>query len=389
MKILHIISSSGMYGAEAVVLNLLRTLQEGPNRSLLGVFLNSQYPNTQLYDVAMAAGIESHTIACNGRLDRSVLERIRSLVRRVDADVVHTHGYKADVYAYLALRKETIALISTCHTWHDTDRSDRLYGAIDRYVLRNYDGVVAVSDEVKIRLLKAGVAKEKVRCIHNGIDLSPFDRSSAERHSARRPMVVGLACRLAPEKGIDLFLQMVGCVLAELPGTRFVIAGDGPDRPMLEGLIKKMRISASVDLLGRCEDMPGFFASVDILVSSSRTEGMPMVLLEAMATRLPIVATAVGAVPSVVRDGLTGILVPANDGAALTRAVVRLLRDGVLRKQFGDAARIWIAEGFSAERMTAEYLQLYHEVVHRDTDVANLPAGTATTFHTPDTAADC
>ncbi len=389
MKILHLISSSGMYGAEAVILNLLRTMQDGSDRGMLGVFLNSQYPNTQLYDAAKAAGIESHTIACKGRLDRSVLERIRSLVRQVGADVVHTHGYKADVYAYLALRKWGLALISTCHTWHDTDTSDRIYGVIDRCVLQNYDGVVAVSEEVKIRLLKAGVAKEKVRRIHNGIDLRPFDRSSAERNTADRPLLVGLACRLSPEKGVNLFLQMVGGVLAELPNTRFVIAGDGPDRQMLEGLIKKMGIRASVDLLGRCDDMPGFFASLDLLVSSSRTEGLPIVLLEAMAARLPIVATAVGAVPSVVRDGLTGILVPANDVTALTRAVVRMLRDEVLRRQFGDAARIWIAQGFSAERMTAEYLQLYHEVARRNTDLTNLPADTAVTCHTPDAAADC
>jgi glycosyltransferase involved in cell wall biosynthesis len=363
MKILHLISSAGMYGAEAVILNLLRTMQDGTDQGFLGVFLNSEHPNTQLYDAAVAAGIDAHTIACEGRLDRSVFEKIRSLVRRVGADVVHAHGYKADVYAYLALRKERIALISTCHTWHDTDTSDRIYGAIDRCVLRNYDGIVAVSEEVRIRLLKAGAAKEKVRYIQNGIDLRPFDGSSVERQSAERPMLVGLACRLAPEKGVDLFLQMACGVLAELPNTRFVIAGDGPERAKLEVLIGKMGLGARVDLLGRCEDMPRFFASIDILVSPSRSEGLPMVLLEAMAARLPIVATAVGAVPSVVQDNLTGLLVPASDVSSLARGVIRLLSDRVLRREIGDAAQALIAQEFSAERMTAEYSQLYQEIV--------------------------
>jgi glycosyltransferase involved in cell wall biosynthesis len=394
VKILHLISSGGMYGAEAVILNLLRTLQEGPHRSVLGVFLNSPHPNTQLYDAATAAGIECHTIACKGRIDRSAFEAIRGLVRTVNADVVHAHGYKADVYAYLALKKEG-KLISTCHTWHDTDLSDRIYGAIDRRVLRNYRGVVAVSEEVKVRLLKAGVPPEKVRYIRNGIDHRAIDRNRPEHrnsdalHREDRPLLVGLACRLAREKGVDLFVQMAGRVLAELPTTRFVIAGDGPDRPMLEALVKNLRMEASVDLLGRCNDMPGFLASLDLLVSSSRSEGLPIVLLEAMASRLPVVATAVGAVPSVVRDGLTGVLVPPNDVATLTGGVVRMLRSEALRRQFGEAGRLLIAQEFSAERMTAEYLNLYQQVVDRDIGLAESPDNETTASPTCGPVRNC
>jgi glycosyltransferase involved in cell wall biosynthesis len=389
MKILHLISSCGMYGAEAVILNLLRTMQDGTNRGILGTFLNSQSPNTQLHDTAISAGIESHTIACKGRLDHSVLEGIRGLTRRMGVDVVHAHGYKADIYAYVALRGSDTSLVSTCHNWIDTDIPSRIYGTIDRRVLRNYGGVVAVSEEVKTRLLRAGIAKERVRCIRNGIDLRPFDVRRSEGPSTDQPILVGLACRLAHEKGGDLFVQMVGDVLKEFPATRFVVAGDGPDRPMLEALIKKMGIGTNIRLLGHCEDMPAFYASLDILVSPSRTEGLPMVLLEAMATRLPIVATAVGAVPSVVRDGLTGILVPANDIASLTRAVIRLLRDAGLRQQLGDAARMLIAQEFSAERMTAEYWQLYQQVVESDIGPSKRQGDDAITCHTPDIAGNC
>jgi glycosyltransferase involved in cell wall biosynthesis len=395
MKVLHLISSGGVYGAEAVILNLLRTMQDGPNRGALGVFLNSSDPNMELHDIAIAAGIESHAIPCNGRLDWSVHEGIRRLVQRVNADVVHAHGYKADVYAYLALKKRGTPLISTCHTWHGTDISDRIYGAIDRRVLRNYERVVAVSEEVKGRLLKAGIAEEKIQCIRNGIDLRPFDQNSsehrndAERHTEDRPMLVGLACRLAHEKGVDRFLQMAERVLAELPTTRFAIAGDGPDRPMLEALVKKMRIEASVALLGRCNDMPAYLGSLDLLVSSSRSEGLPIVLLEAMASRLPIVATAVGAVPNIVRNGLTGVLVPANDVGALTAAVVALLRSEPLRRQLGEAARNLIAQEYSAERMTAEYLHLYQQVLNKDNMLDQLPGDDAATNPTQGPVPTC
>src|ERR1700678_4161712 len=169
MRVLHIISSSGMYGAEAVILNLSRMLNEGDaHRSLLGVFSNSSNPNLQLYEKAVQEGIESHLIACKGQADRAAIAAIRELVARTGADVVHAHGYKADIYVYLALCGTGVPLVSTCHTWYDADRLLYLYGMVDRFVLRRFARVVAVSDEVRQRLLNAGVRGEKICLVRNG-----------------------------------------------------------------------------------------------------------------------------------------------------------------------------------------------------------------------------
>jgi glycosyltransferase involved in cell wall biosynthesis len=361
MKVLHIISSGGMYGAEAVILNLSRTLNEGSHRSILGVFSNLSQPNLQFYDVATKEGIEAHLIQCQGQIDRNVPTTIRELVRQTGAMVVHAHGYKADIYAYLALRGSRISLVSTCHTWYDNNVTVRIYGALDRFVLRSYSGVVAVSDEVKQRLLSAGVPQNRIRLIRNGIDLRPFSGPPSSQSSLNRPLKVGLVGRLAPEKGVDLFLQAAAAVLAEIPLTQFVVVGDGPDRSKLQALIEELGIGASASLLGRYDDMPTFYASLDLLVSSSRQEGLPMALLEGMASGLPLVATAVGAVATVVQDHRTGILVPAADVSALTSAILKLLQEPATRMSYGAAARKLIAEEYSAERMTAEYLQLYED----------------------------
>ena len=140
MKILHIISSGGMYGAEAVILNLSRTLNEGSHASVLGVFSNSSNPNLQLHESAVREGIESHLIPCNGQIDRSVVASIRELVARTGADVVHAHGYKADVYVYFALRGTGTPFVSTCHNWLKDGPLVSFYGMVDRFVLRNYAG---------------------------------------------------------------------------------------------------------------------------------------------------------------------------------------------------------------------------------------------------------
>jgi len=366
MKVLHIISSSGMYGAEAVILNLARELAYGPHRSALGMFCNSSNPNIELYEVALKEGFESHLIPCRGQVDRATVACIRKLVGQSGADVVHAHGYKADIYAYIALRGMRMPLVSTCHTWYDTDLLVTMYGIADRFVLRNFTRVVAVSDVVKQRLLKAGVSANKIHMVCNGIDLKLYDGEIASLRAgatAKSELMVGLVGRLAWEKGVDIFLEAAAEVLAEIPETRFKVVGDGPEREKLERLIDRLNIRESVNLLGRREDMTSLYASLDVLVSSSRQEGLPMAILEGMASGLAVVATAVGEVPRLVEDGHTGILVPPGDAGQLAAALVELLHNPEKRRRLGIAARDLIEEKYSAWRMTADYLQVYEEAI--------------------------
>jgi glycosyltransferase involved in cell wall biosynthesis len=366
MKILHIISSGGMYGAEAVILNMSRTLNEIGHCSVLGVFSNSSNPNIQLHERASNEGIESHLIPCKGQMDRTVLTSIRELAARIGADVIHAHGYKADIYVYSALRKGSVPLVSTCHTWYDNDLFVFLYGVADRFVLRSYAAIVAVSDEVKQRLLKAGVCEGNIHMVRNGIDLRPFDKASPalrEDSTTGSTPLVGLVGRLSREKGVDLFIRAAAHVLVEFPLTRFFVIGEGPDRDKLESLIDELKIRNNFQILGRRDDMPSIYASLDIMVSASRQEGLPMAILEGMASRLPLVATAVGEVPTVVLDGRTGLLVPAENVEALSAGILDLLRDPARRECFGVAARQFIEEEFSAERMTTDYLHVYETAI--------------------------
>jgi glycosyltransferase involved in cell wall biosynthesis len=362
MRVLHIISSGGMYGAEAVILNMSRTLNDGPHRSTLGVFLNSSNPNLQLHESATREGIESHLIPCTGRLDRTAIRRIRELAVQTGADVVHAHGYKADLYVYFALRGSNLPLVSTCHTWYNHDPKDRFFGVVDRFVLRSYGNIVAVSESVRQDLLGAGVRADKISMIRNGIDLRTFDRASAvvkgELGWSDSPLI-GLVGRLSMEKGVDIFLTAAARVLDQLPDAKFVVVGDGPDRAKLEALIEKLGIRGSVRMLGRRDDMPAVYASLDLMVSSSRREGLPIAILEGMASRLPLIATPVGAVPTVMFDGHTGVLVRAKDPELLATKIIELLQDDSQRERLGSAARKLVEEQFSAQRMTADYLNVY------------------------------
>ncbi len=365
MKILHLISSGGMYGAEAVILNLSQGLIAQGDESEIAVFENLPHPNLDLQAAAVRRSIPTHIVTCHGQLDLSLPGRIRDLAQLIGADVVHAHGYKADLYAWAALRNASIPILSTCHNWIETTAPLRAYGWIDRRILRSFAAVVAVSQDVYGRLLSAGFAANRLTRIANGVDTRPFlaHTPAGRSQQTASPLIVGFVGRLSPEKGPDLFLQAAARVLKELPSIRFQLIGDGPDRSSLEQLAQTLGIQDQVAFLGRKDSMPGVYASLDLLVSSSRQEGLPMSLLEAMASSLPIVATSVGEVPSLISAHETGLLVPPSDVDALTSAIRTLLADPALRQQLGTSARDLVESSFSAARMTRHYTEVYTRVL--------------------------
>jgi glycosyltransferase involved in cell wall biosynthesis len=361
MRILHIISSGGMYGAEAVILNLSRTLNEQGHTSLLGIFANSSNPNLQLHERALAEDIESHLIPCNGQVDRTVPATIRALAATTRADLIHAHGYKADVYVYFAMRKTGIPLVSTCHTWYDDNLLLWLYGVIDRRILRRYQAVIAVSDEVRDRLLDAGVPPDRVHFVRNGIDLRPFTNAVPSLRHLAVPgsLLIGWVGRLTHDKGPDLFVRAIAQLRPEFPDARYILVGEGPYRPQVQRLITDFALDDDVHLLGQRQDMPAVYASCDLMVSSSRQEGLPMAILEGMASSLPWVAPSVGAIPLAIHDGQNGILIPPENVDVLANSMARMMRDSEERGRTGAAAHRLTKSEFSAERMSEDYLGVY------------------------------
>lgn len=366
MNILQLISSGGNYGAEHVVVNLSVSLEQMGCRSLLGVFLNSRNPHTEIADYARHRGLELQLISCKGRIDRSALRTIQSLIEVENIDVLHTHAYKADLYGYAAARKLHLPVVATSHLWTHRTFSIRLYEALDRWVLRRFERVVAVSDAIADTLRNVGISPNKITTIPNGIDLSALCSAQptlAVEIGQGTKTIVGIVGRLVSQKGPDYFLQAAHTVLATFPQTLFVLIGDGPLRGNLERLARGLGIQDKVIFTGARTDMPGVYASIDILVLPSRDEGTPMALLEALAAQKPVVATRVGAVPGIIENERTGILVDPGDVSGLSAAITRLLRDPGLRRRLGENGQTLVCQQFSAGAMAQKYLALYETLV--------------------------
>jgi len=292
--------------------------------------------------------------------------RIRELVEAHGVDVLHSHGYKADVYGAVAAWPDRVALVATCHNWPSRLPSMRAYAAIDRLALRHFDRVATASGPVAEILSRWKVPAHKLKTIPNGVDLEPFRElapSLRQDFDAGSGRLVGFVGRLVAGKGGNVLLSAAQQVLAAFPDVKFVFAGEGPARAEWEALAARLGIASKVVFAGRRDDMPAVYASLDIVALPSFQEAMPMCLLEALAAGRPVVATAVGAVPKVIVPGVTGLLCEPGDARGLAMSLLRLLRDPELARTMGMHGRAHVARHFAAEVVGRSYLGLYQEAL--------------------------
>ncbi len=362
MRVLELISSGGFYGAESVLLTLSAALNKIGCESVVGVFENAHLPNLEVALRARQAGLDVEVFPCRGRFDRKLVRVLREFARRRGIGVVNTHGYKANLYAYAAFCRTGIQLIATCHNWTNQSRSLQLYARVDRFVLRRFSRVVAVSGTVEQTLVASGIRPGRVATIENGVDISRFPSGSstfAREIGKGDRKLVGMIGRLVPEKGPDVFLRAARGALERFPDSLFLLVGDGAMRPELERLARELAIADHVIFTGSRNDMPEIYAALDIVVLPSLNEGLPMSLLEALAAERPAIAARVGGVPRIIRENETGILVNPGDVQGLREAIERLLADSTLSRRLARAGRSLVEREFSAEVMARRYLDLY------------------------------
>jgi glycosyltransferase involved in cell wall biosynthesis len=258
--------------------------------------------------------------------------------------------------------------IAFAHGWTDENRRIRLYNRLDFRLLRYPDRVVAVSDSVRCRLEATGVPSSRITVIPNAVEIGtgewPVDDTDW-RGSLGIPAgasVLSVIGRLSPEKGQDVFLE--ACRLAADKDCKFVgvLVGEGPWENELRARVKALGLESRVRFVGHCQDVAPVYAASDVIVIPSRSEGLPNVLLEAMASGKPVVATRVGGIPEVLSDGVSGRLVPPEDPVRLASAIVALVADRRLRHALGERACV-DARSFSPQARTESILSVYESTV--------------------------
>lgn len=376
MRVLHLLESGGLYGAERVVLNLSLAMRDaGRHEPVVGCIVQRPGEPSALCDEAARLGLRAEKVLLrNLRLPLDAPTAARRL-RAQGIDLVHSHGYKATVYGSALRAWWRVPMTATCHLWF-MDRGAplkmRAMVAMEQRLYRRFPVVVAVSREIRDVLVRAGARADSVRVIANGIPLDGPQPDAAAREALRASLgvpegafLVLTAGRLTAQKDQATLLRAVAALPAGGRPVCCLVAGDGELRGELEGLLAGLGASAQVRLLGFRDDVPALLRAADAFALPSLDEGMPMVLLEAAAAGAPLVATPVGDVPTLVRDGATGLLVARGDVAALSAALLRLRDEPGLAARLGAAAREEVRREHSHEAMAARYAEVYEDYAAR------------------------
>jgi glycosyltransferase involved in cell wall biosynthesis len=229
---------------------------------------------------------------------------------------------------------------------------------------------VTVSRDQRRLLLRRGVDRRRLVLVPNVIDADAFAARGGDPMETRRELgiatdapLIALVGRLTSQKGVDSFLAAAQVICATHPATRFIVAGMGPDRAALELEAKDMGVAGNVRFLGYRDDVPALLAASDIVVLPSRSEGLPIVLLEALAVERPVVAAAVGGVPDLLRHGHTALLVPPHAPADVAAGVLRLLADPDLARRIGAAGGQHVRRHFTPKSAARRLAAVYRTVI--------------------------
>jgi glycosyltransferase involved in cell wall biosynthesis len=372
LRILHVTATT-TGGVGLLILFLVKHMD--PRAFDLAVAFGRGYLLDRSFD---EAGVTVHTLSTSRRIGiRSILKgtfEVYRILSRGHYDIVQSHTSVGGVIGRLAgWAARTPVVLWTVHGLG----AHPGHPAWKRLLLRSVESVldwftnhyVAVSEDLREQGMCAGIYRaDKVTVIPNGLQLdhvpSVFD-VSAKRRDLGIPAgcpVIGTVTRLEPQKANEVFLQAVARVIGRVPNLVTLIAGDGPERKKLEELAAQLGLTERVSFLGWRADAVELLGALDVFCMSSRWEGCPMVLLEAMAMRRPVVATDIGGVREIVINEETGLLVALDDPEALANAVLHLLGDDAKRERFGEAGRRRVKERFSAEGMLDAYGRLYRNL---------------------------
>jgi glycosyltransferase involved in cell wall biosynthesis len=303
--------------------------------------------------------------------------RLAWLMKRERYTIVHTHSSKAGIVGRWAAKLAGVPIIiHTVHGWGHHDRQHPLVRAwyiwLEKLTLPITDKLIVVSPLNIEKGLQDGIGKpEHYVTIRSGIELDRFGRPATPRPETRRSWgippdapVVGTVTRLSPQKAPLDFVRAAAAVARVAPQSFFMMVGDGPLRPEVEALAQELGLAERLILTGLRQDVPELLAAFDVFVLSSLWEGLPRVLPQAMATGLPVVATAIDGSAEVIEHGVNGLLTPPGDPPALAQAVLQLLQDRSLAQRMGEAGRARAAE-FDVRTMAGQIDALYLSLMQK------------------------
>lgn len=362
MKILYLISSNGLYGAEKVVLTLAKGIQAKGHQVIIANIGKETGQEAAIIKEAKSKEIKGIEFSCHSRVNSKTIRDIRDYLLEQKIDIVHSHGYKSNYFALKAIKGTNIKLVATCHNWTSNSLKMKFYEYVDKRILKKFNQVIAVSSQIYQKLITAKVPENQLKLIYNGIEVQDINPSieaiKAEYHVSQDTKCIGTIGRLSPEKGQIYLIRAFKQFLGKGSKAILVIVGEGPLKENLQQEAIRLDIGNKVIFTGYRADSGNILALLDVFVLPSLKEGVPMILLEAMLANKVIVATEVGEVPKVL--GTNGILCAPGDESLLASSINKALLMSIEEQtRMGEKAHNTVTKEYSQDKMVAEYEKIY------------------------------
>lgn len=372
INVMHIIGGGEFGGAEQHIITLLKKL----DRKKFNLHLCCLFPEP-LLTVARRENINVTYLEMNNKFDLKTIKKFAALIMEKDIDIVHTHGVRANFVGRLGARRvgSKVVVVTTIHSLLKYDYPNTITRALNNFLEKLTAGrtnhFVAVSTALKEDLVTQGINEKKISVIHNGIDLSQFTPGKSDRlkkliNLTSDEKIIGMVARFHPVKGHRYFLEAAKILLSKEPNFKFVLVGDG-DNDYIKGISEQLNLDLEkqVYLLGFQKDIVEIMRSLDLLVIPSLSEGFGLTAVEAMAIKVPVVASGVGGLLDIVKDGETGILVPPGNSVAISDAILNLIKNPQKSNTLVENAYHKVWQNFSQETMAKSTENLYAALVSR------------------------
>jgi glycosyltransferase involved in cell wall biosynthesis len=325
-------------------------------------------PGSPLHEKAVEAGLPVLPLKISGEADAFSILRLSLAMKRKRCQLVDFHDAHSTAVgsAAASLAKVPLRVIS-----RRVDFPLKKNVLSRRKYTKNVDAIIAISEAVKNVLVEGGIDTKLIRVIPAGIDFSPYEDRSSKDYLCRElsfnrdDFLVGIVAQLSDDKGHKYLIQASKHLREHTPKIKIIIVGEGPLRMELNKLVKEIHGEDMVFFMGFREDIPQILKSLDVFVLSSEHEGLGSILMDAMAYRLPIVATRVGGIPEVIEHRKTGLLVPPQRPNSLAKAILKIYEDRELAKQLGQKGYEVVHRKFSAEAMALKAIDLYEELAKK------------------------
>ncbi len=374
-RILQFLSSASWGGAERMVMTIVQGLDPGRFSVEIAFFLGDGPVARRLREM----GFVVHLFHWSPWRTVNVVWDINRFLRHGGYDIVHLYGYKLNMLVRPVAAWAGVPVVVTGQRSVDLNRRpwhswlDRI---TSRWVTAYFSNSLAAAE---LLVLRERIDPAKVYTVPNGLDVEPYLRSEKDRRCTRMALgleesdiLVAVVANLKPVKGHAYFLEAFATLVRDFPRFVAILIGDGPLLGELQEQANRLGIAQRVRFLGQREDVPHLLAAADLFVLPSLWEGLPVSILEAMASAVAVVATNVGGVGEIVVNGKTGLLVPPADAKALAHAMRRALSDAEARRRMGLAGRERVRRYFSAEAMVRRTEVLYECLLSRSTGVAQV-----------------